>query len=134
MRRSFATLFFAASLANAAPAAIEHMEPPFWWTGMQHKGLQLMVHGKDIGRMRAAIDYPGVRLVSTTQVPNTNYLFVDLEIGPDAKPGQFDIVFTGAGRSERFPYRLLAREQGSAQRQGFGPHDAIYQIMRSTNR
>ena len=113
----------------AAPAVIDHMEPPFWWAGMQHKGLQLMVHGKDIGRMQAAIDYPGVRLVSTTRVANTNYLFVDLEIAPDAKPGQFDIVFTGDGRSERFPYRLLAREQGSAQRQGFGPQDAIYQIM-----
>ena len=132
MRRSFATLFLAASLAStagAAFAAIDHMEPPFWWTGMQHKGLQLMVHGKDVGRMQAAIDYPGVRLVSTTRVANTNYLFVDLEIAPDTKPGQFDIVFTGAGRSERFPYRLLARDQGSAQRQGFGPQDAIYQIM-----
>ena len=132
MRRSFATLFLATSLAStagAAFAAIDHMEPPFWWTGMQHKGLQLMVHGKDVGRMQAAIDYPGVRLVSTTQVANANYLFVDLEIAPDAKPGQFDIVFTGAGRSERVPYKLLARGQGSAQRQGFGPQDAIYQIM-----
>ncbi|XYJ11415.1 glycoside hydrolase family 13 protein [Telluria sp. B2] len=132
MRRSFATLFLAASLASSAGgacAAIDHMEPPFWWTGMQHKGLQLMVHGKDIGQMQAAIDHPGVRLVSTTRVANTNYLFVDLEIAPDAKPGQFDIVFSGAGRSERFPYRLLARDQGSAQRQGFGPRDAIYQVM-----
>lgn len=132
MRRLFAVLLLSATLpsgAMAAPAAIDHMEPPFWWTGMQHKGLQLMVHGKDIGRMQAAVDYPGVRLVSTTQVPNANYLFVDLEIAPDAKPGQFDIVFTGDGRSERFPYKLLARDKGSAQRQGFGPQDAIYQIM-----
>ncbi|MFC3459398.1 glycoside hydrolase family 13 protein [Massilia haematophila] len=132
MRRSFATLFLAASCAGAfaaTPTAIEHMEPPFWWAGMQHKGLQLMVHGKDIGRMEAALDYPGVRLVSTTRVPNANYLFVDLEIGPEAQPGDFDIVFKGDGRSERYRYRLLAREPGSAQRQGFGPGDAIYQIM-----
>lgn len=132
MRRSFATLFFAISLVNtagAAPAAIEHMEPPFWWAGMQNKNLQLMVHGKDIGRMQATVDYPGVRLVSTTQVPNANYLFVDLEIGADAQPGQFDIVFSGPGRSERYAYQLRARAPGSAQRQGFGPADAIYQIM-----
>lgn len=132
MRRSFATLFFAISLVHttgASAAPIEHMEPPFWWTGMQHKGLQLMVHGKDIGGMQATVDYPGVRLVSTTRVANANYLFVDLEIGPDAQPGRFDIVFSGAGGSERYPYRLLAREPGSAQRPGFGPGDAIYQIM-----
>lgn len=132
MRRSFATFLFAFSVsgvAAAAGSAIERMEPPFWWTGMQHKGLQLMVHGKEIGALQPAIDYPGVRLVSSTRVANANYLFVDLEIGPDAKPGQFEIVFSGQGRSERLPYRLLAREPGSAGRQGFGPGDAIYQIM-----
>lgn len=130
MRRSFATLFLAFSLSSAIAApAIEHMEPPFWWTGMQHKGLQLMVHGKEIGALQPSIDYPGVRLVSSTRVANANYLFVDLEIAPDAKPGAFEIVFSGAGRSERVPYRLLAREPGSASRQGFGPGDAIYQIM-----
>ena len=135
MRRSVATLFLAVSLAHAAaaPAAIsasiERMEPPFWWTGMQHKGLQLMVHGKEIGALQPAVNYPGVRLVSSTRVANANYLFVDLEIGPDAQPGQFEIVFSGAGRSERVPYRLLARTPGSAERQGFGPGDAIYQIM-----
>jgi len=105
------------------------MEPPFWWTGMEHKGLQLMVHGKEIGALQPAVDYPGVRLVSSTRVANANYLFVDLEIGPDAQPGQFEIVFSGAGRSERVPYQLLARAPGSAGRQGFGPGDAIYQIM-----
>lgn len=135
MRRSAATLFLAFSLAHAAAApaasstAIERIEPPFWWTGMQHKGLQLMVHGKEIGALQPAVTYPGVRLVSSTRVANTNYLFVDLEIGPDAQPGQFEIVFSGAGRSERVPYQLLARAPGSAGRQGFGPGDAIYQIM-----
>ena len=131
MRPSLVSLFVALSLSNAAFAApaIDHMEPPFWWTGMQHTGLQLMVHGKDIGKMTATVDYPGVRLVSTTQVPNTNYLFVDLEIGANAKPGQFEIVFNGAGGSERYNYRLLAREAGSAARQGFKSSDTIYQIM-----
>jgi glycosidase len=118
-----------ANAATAAPAAIEHMEPPFWWAGMQHKGLQLMVHGTGIGELAPRIDYPGVRLVSSTRVANANYLFVDLEIGPDARPGKFDIVFTGGGRTERYPYELRAREAGSGNRQGFTSADAIYQIM-----
>jgi len=135
MRPSLVSLFVALSLSNAAAfaapgiPAIDHMEPPFWWAGMQHKGLQLMVHGKDIGAMLPAIDYPGVRLVSATRVANGNYLFLDLEIAPEAKPGKFEIVFTGNGRSERYPYTLLARDPGSAQRQGFRSSDAIYQIM-----
>jgi len=132
MKRSIAAVFSAFFLATAVSAkpAIEHVEPPFWWTGMQHKGLQLMVHGAGIGRLAPAIDYPGVRLVSSTRVSNANYLFIDLEIGLDARPGSVDIVLSGAGaRSQRIAYELRAREPGSARRQGFGNGDAIYQIM-----
>jgi glycosidase len=134
MKRSLLTLVVAATFANAASAAapapaIEHLEPPFWWTGMQHKGLQLMVHGAGIGQLEPRIDYPGVRLVSSTRVPNANYLFIDLEIGADARPGKFEIVLAGAGRLERHPYELRARETGSDSRQGFNSADAIYQIM-----
>ena len=130
MKRSLITLVFslAAGAAAAAPA-IEHMEPPFWWTGMQHKGLQLMVHGAGIGQLEPRIDYPGVRLVSTTRVPNANYLFIDLEIDAGAKPGKFEIVLAGAGRVERHPYELRARAAGSGSRQGFTSADAIYQVM-----
>lgn len=135
MRRSFATLFLAAAFfspALAAPA-IDHLEPPFWWTGMQHKGVQLMVHGAGIGRMQPAIDYPGVRIVSSTRVANPNYLFIDLEIAPEAQPGSVDIVLREEGKGDgstlRQPYELRAREAGSRTRQGFGNADAIYQIM-----
>ncbi|MDB5747138.1 MAG: alpha-amlyase [Massilia sp.] len=130
MKPSLLTLLVAGLFINAAAAApIEHLEPPFWWTGMQHKGLQLMVHGTGISRLEPRIDYPGVRLVSATRVPNANYLFIDLEIGAEARPGKFDIVFTGGGRTQRHPYELRAREAGSGNRQGFTAADAIYQIM-----
>ena len=80
MRRSFATLCLVLACLNPALAApaIEHLEPPFWWTGMQHKNVQLMVHGAGIGRMQPALSYPGVRIVSSTRVANPNYLFIDL--------------------------------------------------------
>ena len=131
MRRSFATLFLAAALlepALAAPA-IAHLEPPFWWTGMQHGGVQLMVHGAGIGKLQPRIDYPGVRIASSTRVANPNYLFVDLALAPDTRPGRFDIVFDGDGASVRYQYELRARAPGSRLRQGFGNADAIYQIM-----
>ncbi|WP_288381689.1 glycoside hydrolase family 13 protein [uncultured Massilia sp.] len=119
-----------ASLAASAQSpAIAHMEPPFWWTGMQHKGLQLMVHGEGIAALEPSLTFPGVRIATVTRVPNRNYLFIDLEIGQDAKPGSFDIVFKGAARPTSYTYRLLAREPGSAQRVGFNSSDTIYQVM-----
>ncbi|MFC0253338.1 glycoside hydrolase family 13 protein [Massilia consociata] len=115
--------------APAPASAIAHMEPPFWWAGMRHKGLQLMVHGERIAELEPAIAYPGVRIASVTRVPSKNYLFIDLVIGDDAKPGAFDIRFKGTGRETSYTYRLLAREPGSAQRIGFNSSDAIYQVM-----
>lgn len=109
--------------------AIEHMEPPFWWTGMQHKKIQLMVHGKQIGEFAPSLAYPGVRIEAVTRVPNKNYLFIDLGIGDDAAPGRFDITFSNGGQRIKHAYQLMAREQGSAQRTGFNSGDAIYQIM-----
>jgi hypothetical protein len=117
--------------AGAAPAApIDHMEPPFWWAGMHDKRLQLMVHGPAIADLEPVLDYPGVRIAQVTRVANRNYLFLDLELARDVKPGSFAIDFRGAqGRSASYTYRLLEREPGSAARQGFDTKDAIYQLM-----
>ncbi len=132
MRQLLATVLIGAAFAPAAFAqspAIAHMEPPFWWAGMQHKSLQLMVHGERIAELEPSLTYPGVRIASVTRVPSKNYLFIDLAIGAEAKPGKFDILFKGAKRQASYSYELLAREQGSAQRIGFNSSDAIYQVM-----
>lgn len=131
MKRLFTVLLLSSTslLAGAAQAqthSIAHMEPPFWWAGMRHPTLQLMVHGKQIADLEPSLTFPGVRIERVTRVPNRNYLFIDLRIDAEAKPGKFDIAF---GQSLTYPYQLLAREAGSAQRPGFSSKDAIYQVM-----
>jgi glycosidase len=121
------------SAALAAPAAIDHVDPPFWWTGMHDRHLQLMVHGPAIADLEPAIAYPGVRIAAVTRVASRNYLFVDLDIGPDAQPGDVAIDFKAppgsTARAASTTYHLLARAAGSAARRGFGKTDAIYQLM-----
>lgn len=131
MRQLFATIVLgSASLAAFAQApAIDRMEPPFWWAGMHDNKVQLMVHGEAIGDLTPTLNYPGARIASVTRTPNRNYLFIDLVLDPKVAPGTFDITFSGAGRTTTHAYRLLARDPGSATRQGFSSKDAIYQIM-----
>ncbi|EGM77553.1 glycosidase [Rheinheimera sp. A13L] len=114
-------------MAQASP--IEHLEPAFWWAGMKEPKLQLMVHGKDIQHTQVALSYPGVKLLGVQKVQNPNYLFVDLELSADVKPGSFELSFSQKGKTvARYHYSLLARQQGSAQRQGFSQKDLIYLI------
>jgi glycosidase len=115
--------------AGAAALRIDHLEPPFWWAGMQAKTVQLMVHGAGIAAADPQLTYPGVRIAAVTRVANPNYLFIDLAIGADAAPGSIDIAFRHGAASTHYAYRLLARAPGSAQRQGFGSADAIYELM-----
>ena len=115
--------------AHAQNHRIDHVEPPFWWTGMQHKSLQLMVHGRGIAELSPSVSYPGVRITRIERVANPNYLFVDLQVSAAARPGKFDIRFGAGANAVRHGYQLLARERGSAARQGFSSKDAIYQIM-----
>jgi glycosidase len=114
---------------TAYAAQIEHLEPAFWWAGMKEPKLQIMVHGKNIQQAQVELNYPGVKLLGLQKVENPNYLFVDLELTADAKPGSFELVFTNKGKVlARHNYSLLARQPGSAQRQGFSQKDLIYLI------
>lgn len=131
VRTLIGAALLAAGVVHAQTPAIDHMEPPFWWAGMHDHRLQLMVHGAGIGALQPALDYPGVRVASVTRVASKNYLFVDLVVGDDAKPGDFAIAFRDAagGQQASYTYRLLARAPGSSERQGFSSKDAIYQVM-----
>jgi glycosidase len=131
MKKHFAAVFAASAFASvqAQDYRIDHMDPPFWWTGMQHKQLQLMVHGQKIADLDPVLAYPGVRIDAVTRVANRNYLFIDLSVSDEAAPGKFDITFRNAGKNIRYSYQLLARDTGSAQRVSFNSTDAIYQVM-----
>jgi neopullulanase len=130
-RIRFALMLLVAIVSAPAQAAgrIERVEPASWWIGMKDDRLQLLVHGKNVTAFEAAISHPGVSITGTDRVANPNYLFLNLRIAPDAKPGRFAIEFRERGRTRaRHDYVLEARAPGSADRQGFGPGDAIYLI------
>ena len=129
----FGLMFSGAPFAVAAQArdfAIDHLEPASWWVGMKHHRVELMVHGEAISSLSPRLSRSGVALVDVQKVANPNYLFVTLDIAADAKPGTFEIEFLDGERvAVRHPFRLDAREAGSATRQGFDQSDAIYLIV-----
>jgi glycosidase len=116
--------------ATAQDYAIRHLEPASWWTGMKNPRLQLLVHGDRIGDLAPSLEHAGVRIANVVRTDNPNYLFIDLDIGARARPGEITLKFTRNGKEVlRHPYRLAPRAPGSAQRKGFGPSDAIYLLV-----
>jgi len=112
----------------AAPADIQRVEPPNWWTGFQETSLQLMVYGREISMYQPSVDYPGVTIERVEKVNSPNYLFVYLDIAPETRPGPFDITFSGKGLTLTHPYELRAKNPDPAYTRGFDSSDAIYLI------
>jgi neopullulanase len=90
----------------------------------------VMLHGQRLGGLKAQVRAPGVTLRRTIALPNPNYLVVELDVAPHARPGPLTITLKrGATPVLRQPYELRARARGSAQRAGFGPADAVYLVV-----
>jgi neopullulanase len=119
-----------AGTSQAASYTLNRIEPLNWWVGMHNPSLQLMLHGERLAELNPQLDYPGVRLLSVQKTGNPNYLFLNLELSPQTKPGTLLLAFYRHGKKVLSRnYELLPRRQDSAQRVGFGAKDAIYLIM-----
>ena len=132
MRRLRPALSLALLLATplAVAQTVERVEPAFWWAGMEHGEHQILLYGEDIGRARVSLDpTPGVRLDRVTAVESPNYLFLDLTLDPDVRPGTLTFRLDGPTDDLTLDYELRPRQPGRGGAAGFAPEDVIYLMM-----
>lgn len=107
--------------------------PTHWWAGMKWNKVQVMLHGDAIANAAGGftVNYPGVQLVKTHKVENSNYVFLDLVIAPTAKPGTVNIQVNRENSSFTVPFPLKTRRPGNGTRfaQGVTNADLVYLIM-----
>ena len=107
--------------------------PGNWWAGMKWNKVQVMVHGNSIGQWANAIsiNYPGVRLEKINKVENENYVFLDLSIAANAKPGTIKINVGRASSPFDIAFELKSRRKGNGNdfAQGINSADLLYLIM-----
>lgn len=107
--------------------------PTNWWVGIKNNKLQLMMRGENIRRYeKISIKYPGISVVKLFKEESPDYLFADLIISSQAKPGKFKVILSGGGLpDEDFNYELKARsnQDGKTRIQGITSKDAVYLLM-----
>lgn len=106
--------------------------PTNWFVGMKNGSLQLMVYHPAIGKdATVTVAYPGVQLIKTNKVESENYLFLDLKIAANAKPGRFNIRIKKKDSSFVIPYELKKRRAGNGTQfaQGINASDFVYLLM-----
>lgn len=113
------------------------VEPLNWWVGMQVPELEILIYAKDAASASSAlIEHPGVSVTYLKRLENPNYLFLGLQIAPEAEPGSFPVFLYNERGQEvfRFDYRLeatprAARANSPDASASLGPQDLIYLIM-----
>ncbi len=117
--------------ADGANFSTARMEPPFWWTGMQERQLEILIYDQSINHLNPSVDYAGVKILETTRLENPNYLFVLVDIGLGTKPGTMQIELSNDDGvvTKSYSYELKARNKQMAKAQGVTAEDFIYLIM-----
>jgi glycosidase len=113
--------------------------PTHWWVGMKNPNLQMMIHADHIADMVPAVKFPatgskiadGVILKAVHRVENPNYVFLDLVIDRNAKPGMRNFVMVVPGSHLNIEFELKPRRSGKGKTyaQGVRSQDFIYLIM-----
>lgn len=128
MKKRIILLLFCFVFFYSVYGQIERVEPPNWWVGMKNQKLELLVYGKNMTDFTPSVSYPGVSLKRMYAGENPNYLFLDLQISKDAKPGVLEINFSGEQGQISYPYALKERVKKSNNYVGFDSSDVIYLI------
>ena len=112
----------------AQKPAVDKIEPPNWWSGMQWSEVQIMVYGEHLGGITATFDDARLRVESIHTLPNTSYAFVDVTIPDDLPAGEYELTIENSEGVASIAFPILERASASGKYQGFGVEDVVYLI------
>lgn len=113
---------------SAGAQKIVRVEPLSWWVRM-HTPLTLMFYGENLRDCSVEVDQQGMSVRKVRNAESPNYLFVDMDIAPDARAGEYTLLLRKGKKKLTYTYKLEGRREKSAGREGFSSADMIYLLM-----
>ena len=115
-------------VAFAQSPEIVKVDPPNWWTRSSMNPVRLMIRGRNF--QDARVQVAGLRVIGTPKINDRGtYIFVDVSIAPNARPGDRSITVTTPRGSARTSFEVVAPLNRAGRFQGFSPNDVMYLIM-----
>ena len=114
--------------AQNSPAVIK-VEPPSWWVGHSINPVRVLIRGRNFQGASVRTFCTGIRTRAARVNDTGTYIFVDLLITPQAKPGACHLEITNAQGSTDATFAVLKPVPRAGRFQGFSPNDVIYLIM-----
>jgi glycosidase len=109
--------------------SVNKVEPPNWWAGHSINPVRVLLHGQNLGGASVEAVGAGIRTGLVRVNEAGTYIFVDVFIDADAKPGvRYLRVKTSLGSTDA-NFEISAPLAREGRFQGFTPDDIIYFIM-----
>lgn len=114
--------------AQTAPV-IEKIEPPSWWAGHTVNPVRVLVRGKNLSGAKVTSRHKELQPANVRVNDKGSYLFVDVQVATNAKPGKYALEIAMAGGRQAFTFTINAPLDAAANFQGLTNEDVIYLIM-----
>lgn len=136
-RPSLRLLLLASVLATTALATVHaqalpqitKVEPPSWWANHSINPVRLLVRGSNLGGARVRSMSPQLEVSDVRINSRGTYLFVNVKIGRNARPGDYRLQVETANGTATIPFRVDAPLDAALNFQGISTDDVIYLIM-----
>ncbi|MFI3240860.1 MAG: alpha-amylase family glycosyl hydrolase [Bacteroidales bacterium] len=128
MKKLLLVLFVIATALSSSAIKIDRIEPISWWVGM-NTPLQLLLNGEDITGATVEVNSEDITIEKVINADSPNYLFVDVKISPDTKPGKYTFTVKKGKKKTKVDYMIEARRTDAAAFNSLTPADVIYLLM-----
>jgi neopullulanase len=125
----YSVTFSQPQASASAPPSITKVEPPNWWARHTINPVRLLVRGTNLFGARVQATKPGVQTSGVLANRTGTYLFVNVTISPNARPGSYPLKVTTAQGSTTIPFTIEPPLDTKTHFQGVCPADVIYLIM-----
>jgi glycosidase len=133
MKSVIRRFFCAASIALlpfalfAAPEVYK-CDPPSWWAGHSIHPVRLLIKGTNLSGAQLSLPR-GFRAKNQKINATGTYLFADLEISRNTRPGEYEFETVSQGAHAPFKFTILPKLPRQNAFQGFSSDDVLYLIM-----
>jgi neopullulanase len=112
-----------------AQPRVGEVEPPNWWAGHSINPVRLLVQGNGFEGARVASDEDDLKVGLTRINAAGTYLFVDVWIAPQRKPGPGRLKIISTSGQATLPFEIIKALPRENRFQGFSSDDVVYLIM-----
>jgi glycosidase len=108
---------------------VHDVEPPSWWPGHSINPVRLLVRGRGLGGAAVEAQGGGIGVGLVRASAAGTYLFVDVAIDRDAKPGPRRLVVRTSTGTAEAAFEVEAPLPREGRFQGLSSDDVVYLIM-----